>query len=181
MLYQPTQMQLLILYRNPGWEFYHEISIRAASTLDFWKRVTGKEGIKKRWCFPLLLFAILFKGLNLNFTTFVENPSGFFLYKNVLYRAAISISALRGRLGRYAHAYGICAPFYCISLKIIYDGGYNADRDLISRDTALHTHFKFTLFLISILSYPLPLYQNMKSITNTRKTPQPPSLLILSL
>jgi hypothetical protein len=39
-------------------------------------------------------------------------------YKKVLYRAAVS-----GRWGRYIHAYGICAPFYCISLKNIYGGG----------------------------------------------------------
>ena len=30
---------------------------------------------------------------------------------------SLSISALSGRRGQYAHAYGICAPFYCISLK----------------------------------------------------------------
>ena len=54
-------------------------------------------------------------------------------YKKVLYRAALS-----GRRGRYAHVYGICAPFYCISLKIyIYVGlGYNAARGLIIRDIA---------------------------------------------
>ena len=42
--------------------------------------------------------------------------------------------ALSGRQGRYAHAYGICAPFYCISLKKDYwgGGGYNAARDLIN-------------------------------------------------
>ena len=33
-------------------------------------------------------------------------------------RTSLSISALSARRGRYAHAYGICAPFYCISLKI---------------------------------------------------------------
>ena len=37
--------------------------------------------------------------------------------KKVLYRAAISSFALSGRWGRYTHVYGICAPFYCISLK----------------------------------------------------------------
>ena len=44
-------------------------------------------------------------------------------YKKVLYSAAISISALGRRRGRHAHAYGICAPFYCISLKKIFGGG----------------------------------------------------------
>ena len=34
-------------------------------------------------------------------------------------RASLSISALSGRRGLYAHAYGIYAPFYCISLKYI--------------------------------------------------------------
>ena len=133
--------------------------IRAASTSDFCKRVTGKEGVKKRWEIPLLLFMILFKGLNLNFTTFVENSVWVFFYTKMWFigmrsRASHSISALRGRRGRYAHAYGICAPFYCFSPKIIYGWGYNAARNLISRDTALHTHFRFTPFLVSILSYP---------------------------
>ena len=36
---------------------------------------------------------------------------------------------------RFAHAYGICTPFYCINLKK-YGGGYNAARGLISRDIA---------------------------------------------
>ena len=111
-----------------GWEFYHENSIRAASTSDLWERVTGKEGVKKRWGFPLLLSAILFKELNLNFTTFVKNSVwGFFFIKMCFIGlrswALLSISALSGRRGQYAHAYGICAPFYCISLKIIYGWG----------------------------------------------------------
>ena len=38
--------------------------------------------------------------------------------QKVLFRTALS-----GRRGRYAHAYGICAPFYCISLKKIKGGG----------------------------------------------------------
>ena len=38
-------------------------------------------------------------------------------------RASLSISALSGRQGRNTHAYGICTPFYCISLKNIYGGG----------------------------------------------------------
>ena len=54
------------------------------------------------------------------------------LQKNVLHRVVFI-----GSPGRYAHAYGICTPFYCISLKNIY-GGYNAARDLISRDIALY-------------------------------------------
>ena len=38
---------------------------------------------------------------------------------------------------QYAHDYGICATFYCISLKHTYaGGGYNAARGLISRDIA---------------------------------------------
>ena len=32
------------------------------------------------------------------------------------------LSALSGRQGRYAHVYGICASFNCISLKKIYGG-----------------------------------------------------------
>ena len=43
-------------------------------------------------------------------------------------------NALSGRHGWYAHAYAICAPFYCISLKKIKGGGYNAANSLISRD-----------------------------------------------
>ena len=53
-------------------------------------------------------------------------------YKKVLYRAAISSFALSGRRGRYAHAYGICTSFYCISL--------NAARGLISRDIAGYSY-----------------------------------------
>ena len=50
-------------------------------------------------------------------------------------RASLSITVVSG--GRYAHAYGICAPFYCISLKNITGRvGYNAARGLISRDIA---------------------------------------------
>ena len=47
------------------------------------------------------------------------------------------LSALSDRRGRYAHAYGICAPFY--QSKKIYEGGYNAARGLISRDIAEKT------------------------------------------
>ena len=48
--------------------------------------------------------------------------------QRVLYRAAISSFApdLSGRRGRYALADGISAPFYCISLKNVWRGGYNA-------------------------------------------------------
>ena len=102
--------------------------LKGCSTSDFWKRVTGKEGVKKRWGFPILLFAIIFKGLNLNFTAFVENSVWVFFNTKMCFiglrsRASLSISALRGRRGRYAHAYGICAPFYCLSLIIIYEWG----------------------------------------------------------
>ena len=38
-------------------------------------------------------------------------------------RASLSISSLSGRRGRYAHAYGICAHFYWISLKKKHDRG----------------------------------------------------------
>jgi hypothetical protein len=50
------------------------------------------------------------------------------LYPPPLFRAV-----LRGRRRRYAHAYGNCAPFYCISLNNIYGGGGNAAKGLISR------------------------------------------------
>ena len=47
--------------------------------------------------------------------------------QKVLYRAAISSFApdlpLSGRQGRYAHACGICALFYCMSIKKKYGGG----------------------------------------------------------
>ena len=69
-------------------------------------------------------------------------------------QALLLISTLRGHRGRYVivHAYIIWAPFYCISLKKYMVN--NAARGLISRDIALHKHFKFTLFLISNLLYP---------------------------
>ena len=51
-------------------------------------------------------------------------------------RASLPISALSGRQGRYAHAYGFCAPFYWISLKRNYGGGYNTARGPILRDIA---------------------------------------------
>ena len=38
-------------------------------------------------------------------------------FKGLRSRASISISALTVRRWRYAHAYGSCALFYCISLK----------------------------------------------------------------
>jgi hypothetical protein len=38
-------------------------------------------------------------------------------------QASLSISALSGRREWYAHVYGICAPFFCISLKNIWGGG----------------------------------------------------------
>ena len=44
-------------------------------------------------------------------------------------RASLSNSDLLGRQGRHAHAYGICAPFYCISLKQkLYGGGISLPR-----------------------------------------------------
>ena len=51
---------------------------------------------------------------------------------------SLSISAFSSCLGWYAHAYSICATLFCItiSLKNIYEGGYNAARGLISRDIA---------------------------------------------
>ena len=39
--------------------------------------MTGKEGVKNIWGFPLLLFVILFKGLNLNLQLLSRTPSGF--------------------------------------------------------------------------------------------------------
>ena len=45
--------------------------------------------------------------------------------------------AYSGRRGRYAHAFGICAPFYCISLRTIFGGrGVTLPWVLISRDIA---------------------------------------------
>ena len=73
----------------------------------------------------------------------------------MLFSAAISISALSGRRGRYAHAYGICVPFYCISLKNMEGGGYNAARGLISRDIAVHT-----LLLANFYSLPIVVHTN---------------------
>ena len=98
----PRTREMMTLFR--GWEFHHENIKRAASNFDFWKRVTGKEGVKKWLGFPLLLFVILFKGLNLNFTTFVENSVWVFFYTKMCFiglrsRASLSISALRGRRG----------------------------------------------------------------------------------
>ena len=47
------------------------------------------------------------------------------------------ISALRGDRGRYANGYGICAPFLLYQSKeILWAGGYNAVRGLVSRDIA---------------------------------------------
>ena len=40
-------------------------------------------------------------------------------------QALLSISALSGRWGRYAHAYGICAHFYYISQKKLLRGEVN--------------------------------------------------------
>ena len=63
--------------------------------------------------------------------------------KIILYRAAISSFPLDRRSqwspGRYAHAYGICAPFYCISLKKVY-GVLNAASGLISMDINNHKY-----------------------------------------
>ena len=58
-----------------------------------------------------------------------------------LYRTAISSFALDLRSQwsskKYAHAYGICATFYCISLNKWHGGGgYSAAMVLISRDIA---------------------------------------------
>ena len=62
--------------------------------------------------------------------------------KNVLYRS------LSGHQGRYAHAYGICTHFYCISLKKIYGGreGYNAARGPILRNIAYHSICSFSIY-----------------------------------
>ena len=55
----------------------------------------------------------------------------------ILYPPPIQKRALSGRRGRSAHAYGTCAPFYCISIQNIYvGGGINAARGLNSRDIA---------------------------------------------
>ena len=55
-------------------------------------------------------------------------------YTKVLYKATISISALRSRRGRYAQSFGICARSYCISLKYTCgEGGFNAARGLIHK------------------------------------------------
>ena len=46
--------------------------------------------------------------------------------------------------GRYAHATGICASYYCTSLKKDMGvGWYNADRGLISRDIAFLSDMLF--------------------------------------
>ena len=53
-------------------------------------------------------------------------------------KCALKGCDLSGPRGRYAHAYGICAPFDCMSLKKICRGWwYNAARGLNSRDIAL--------------------------------------------
>ena len=39
------------------------------------------------------------------------------------FRPSLSILALSGRRGRYGHAYGICTPLYCNSLKKNMEGG----------------------------------------------------------
>ena len=61
------------------------------------------EGVKKRWGFPLLLLAILFKGLNLDLTTFVENSFWVFFYTKMCFiglrsRALLSVVAGGGML-----------------------------------------------------------------------------------
>ena len=53
-------------------------------------------------------------------------------------KSAISSFALSSLRGRYAHVYGICAPFYCIILKKYMGGGYNAAKGLITRDNAAY-------------------------------------------
>ena len=141
-----------------GWEFYHETGLRAALPPIFEKEWRERRGLKRDGGFPYFYLRYFSRVWILILQLLSRSPSGFYLYKmcfiGLRSRASLSISALSGRRGLYAHVCGICAPFYCISLKILYWWGYNATRDLISRDTALHTHFKFTLFLISILSYP---------------------------
>ena len=67
---------------------------------------------------------------------------------------------LSGRRVRYAHAYGIYAPFYCISLKNIMGGGYNTARGLVSRDIA--ENFRSVLYSI--------IQNNMKNKSNSSIT-----------
>ena len=62
------------------------------------------------------------------------------LYSPPAYKKKCFKGLLSGRRGRYAHAYGIWAPFYYNRLKNIYGGGwggYNAAKGLISRDIAI--------------------------------------------
>ena len=72
-------------------------------------------------------------------------------------RASLSISALNGRRGRDSHAYGICAPFYCISQKNYGGGGgYNAASGLISMDIASYSYVsqkEHILLIIKVLKF----------------------------
>ena len=108
------ELQLRILSQN---------SLRAASTSDFWIRVTGKEGVKKRWGLPLLIFVILVKDLNHNFTTFVKNSVWVFLYKNVLYRSATLSFPLNHRSQVSPGAVCVCPFLLYQSKNNIWVGG----------------------------------------------------------
>ena len=71
-------------------------------------------------------------------------------------KIALYITALSGRWGRYANAYGICAPSYCISLKKIYEGGgYSTARGLVSN---------LSVSIIHQNSENIFIYLNMMSI-----------------
>ena len=132
---------------SSDWEFYHENSLRAATTSDFWKRVTGKEGVKKWWSFPYFYLWYFSKIWILILQLLSRTPSGFY----VLYRAAILSFTLDLRFQGSPGA--VCSCLWHLRPFLLYQFKSNI-------------WVKITLFLISILSYPFI------KIT-TRKTPQP--------
>ena len=112
----------------------------------FFQNIKQKMGFKSekitffiiRFVMPMGFFSILLQYLFLIISLEIGPLAALYLpppYK----KCALQGSALGGRKRWYPHAYGICALFYCISLKNIYEGGgYNAARALISRDIAHH-------------------------------------------
>ena len=78
----------------PGWEFYHETGLRAALLSIFEKEWRERRELKRDGGFPYFYLRYFSKDWILYLQLLSRTPSGFFLYKNVLYRAAISSFAL---------------------------------------------------------------------------------------
>ena len=84
----------------------------------FTQNRTVSSGLPSFYVVTLLYYPYVRVSVHLDCLTLIPQDSySSFFVKKKQFRTSLSISDFSGRLGRYAHAYGIFANFYYISQK----------------------------------------------------------------